>query len=59
MANYAIDHNCEVNLVVEHVSVGLPNVIEALPGPDLVKETQVHKGDICGGQDVLNDGCRE
>ncbi|KAJ1377875.1 hypothetical protein SESBI_48428 [Sesbania bispinosa] len=52
MANYAIDHNCEVNLVVEHVSVPVPNVIEALPEPELVKETQVTKGGNYDGHQV-------
>ncbi|KAJ1413543.1 hypothetical protein SESBI_19619 [Sesbania bispinosa] len=52
MGNYAIDHNCEVNLVVEHVSVAVPNVIEALPEPELVKETQVTKGGNCDGHQV-------
>ncbi|KAJ1388612.1 hypothetical protein SESBI_38952 [Sesbania bispinosa] len=52
MANYAIDHNCEVNLVVEHVSVAVPNLIEALPEPELVKETQVVMGGNCDGHQV-------
>ncbi|KAJ1419512.1 hypothetical protein SESBI_15071 [Sesbania bispinosa] len=52
MANYAIDHNCEVNLVVEHVSVAVPNLIESVPEPELVKETQVQKGRNCDGHQV-------
>ncbi|KAJ1400298.1 hypothetical protein SESBI_29682 [Sesbania bispinosa] len=59
MANYAIEHNCEINLVLEHVSIGLPNVMESLPGPELVKEDQVQKGDTCGGQKMLNEVCQD
>ncbi|KAJ1403434.1 hypothetical protein SESBI_27275 [Sesbania bispinosa] len=55
MANYATAHKTEVNLVVEHVSVAVPNVIEALPGLELVKETQVQKGGNCDGEEV-NEG---
>ncbi|KAJ1406854.1 hypothetical protein SESBI_24832 [Sesbania bispinosa] len=59
MANYAIEHNCEVNLVVEHVSIRVPNVIEYLPGAELVKEDQVQKGDTCAGEEVLNEVCQD
>ncbi|KAJ1387747.1 hypothetical protein SESBI_39735 [Sesbania bispinosa] len=55
MVNYAIAHKTEVNLMVEHVFVAVPNVIEALPGPELVKETQVQKGGNCDGVEV-NEG---
>ncbi|KAJ1440784.1 hypothetical protein SESBI_01861 [Sesbania bispinosa] len=59
MAKYAIEHNFEVNLVVEHVSVGVPNVIDYLPGAELVKEDQVQKGDTCAGEEVLNEVCQD
>ncbi|KAJ1396974.1 hypothetical protein SESBI_32146 [Sesbania bispinosa] len=49
MANYAIDHNFEVNLVVEHVSVAVPNVIEALPEPEEDKGKAVEVGDETRG----------
>ncbi|KAJ1415130.1 hypothetical protein SESBI_18320 [Sesbania bispinosa] len=52
MANYAIAHNCEVNLLVEHVSVAVPNLIDSLLGPKVVKETQVQKGGNCDGQEI-------
>ncbi|KAJ1404518.1 hypothetical protein SESBI_26503 [Sesbania bispinosa] len=57
MANYAIANNCEVNMVVEHVSVAVPNLIVSLPGPEEVKETQVKKGGNCDGKEV-NEGVK-
>ncbi|KAJ1380492.1 hypothetical protein SESBI_45976 [Sesbania bispinosa] len=39
--------------------VGGPDVIEHLPGPELVKEDQVQKGDQCGGEEVLNEVCQD
>ncbi|KAJ1384576.1 hypothetical protein SESBI_42405 [Sesbania bispinosa] len=52
MANYAIDHNCEVNLVIKHVSVAVLNLIESLLELESVKETQVQKSGNCDGQQV-------
>ncbi|KAJ1438993.1 hypothetical protein SESBI_02768 [Sesbania bispinosa] len=57
MANYAIANNREVNMVVEHVSEAVPNLIVSLPGPEEVKETQVKKGGNCDGKEV-NEGVK-
>ncbi|KAJ1381488.1 hypothetical protein SESBI_45098 [Sesbania bispinosa] len=47
MVNYAIAHNIEVNIVVEHVSVAVPNVIKALLGPeDKGKAVEVGDGSL-------------